>query len=312
MIRVTTKPQRGFYYIKLQNHYIVSDNEKPLLCLLKALQESNHKVLSVRYKLGSTSKVILLDLRKNPPEVKELTQEDWEAIKLSYPFAKEIVCKESPEDKKLLKQIKKAGGLLHELQKNYKRIALYTVLIGVSLYLMKDFLIAPEEDTVVQPSQPSSVVSKVVTHDSPNPNRCLTNLYQFVENFVVGAKVELNNQTSLPEILYQTKEGVIKLPLKGNKVLPLKETPQVKTFLGVRVKRDKLGYLFEVKDYDLCLEFIRENTHLPLYIVSLDEKGCKVYLFSTCLSPSGSGANRSTTQPPNPRGSGTNPNGNGK
>jgi hypothetical protein len=297
MLLISEKPYGGFYFIKVGNVVINGDNPKILACILQAYQlNPQANVFAIKYKLGATSKVSLIDLRTK--KVENLDLNDWQGLKINYPFAVEFECEEPPEE--LLKQIPRDKGLTSFLRRNLKKVVIYSILLVLSLGMLGktylDYLHSKEElpktkykPVVVKPK-------KVAKKTKPSRPKCLTNIKSFVENFVVGAKVKTDPNTGEVYMVYEASKGE-----KIKQKLILTEfnhtfAPEINTSKFIVARETKFGLEFLGADYDLCLDFIRKNLDKPLYIISLDEKGCDIILPKSCFYLAVASGRKSTAE----------------
>lgn len=282
-------PKQYKFYIKLLGKIIASNLKDLLACILaNASKFKPGGVYLLVYNKGAIEYYLLISLKENLKieVLKDPGGETLKALRLSYPSLKELSC---PEDiKAYLSQVKSHGEIVDRLKKNLLLIVLFLVGLGIiGYYGYEEFLASSPP-----PSPPPK--PKVVSHPKPLKKKeekpfCYSNLPAFVENFVLGAKVGYPNATEneekkgIPYIYYRTKNGnLIKISLTPSKWYK-KFDSKVKIIFGINVYKTKLGYEFKGNDYDLCLGFISQNTDKPLYIVSLDEKGCEIYLPRDCF-----------------------------
>jgi hypothetical protein len=282
MLVITEKPIGGHYFIAIENNIIVSDNPKLLVCLKKAYEATKSNLLVVKTRLGTDYKVIFLDLNKK--EIKLLSISDWEAIKINYPVATEFTCEEVSQEE--IKQIPRATGLSYLWEQHKKKILLYGALLIGSLYFAYTQIPSLFEEQKPQTVSHQPTIPKIVKKQAEvivkeKKPVCLVNLPSFVNNFVLGAIVKSDNNTAY--MIFKTSQGdkaVVELkPSAWNKPF----NPYVIIENGIRSSQNEYGWQFAGIDYDICLDFIRKNTDKPLYIISLDEKGCFIVIPKSCL-----------------------------
>jgi len=234
--------------------------------LLKRLENTGDKIL-----------VYLVDLRTKT--AKEISFEDFKGEKINYPFTLEIDCDDVSEE--YLKRVQRNKGVKAFLKRNIKKVVFYSILLVGSLGFLYKVL---TENNAPPPTPKKTIhkIPKVVKKKLQKKEKCLSNLPSFVKNFVLGAKVETDKKGEV-YISFQTHNGELikaKLPLtEWNKPF----SPAIDLEPGISVRKSKIGYEFVGNDYDMCLFFISGNTDKPLYIISLDEKGCVIVLPDSCL-----------------------------
>jgi len=278
MLVIGEKPLEGLFYIKIKNLYISGDNVRILACILREFERNpDLTTVAVKNKLGERVIVYLVDLRTKTAE--ELSFEDYRGKKINYPSIVEIECDNVPET--YLKRVGRDKGVIAFVKRNTKKIVFYSALLLGSLGFLYQTL--TETPPPPPPKNVAGQVPKPVKKKLEKKAECLTNLPGFVNNFVLGAKVQTDKEGNV-FITYQTHSGELikaKLPLQTwNKPFP----KSITLATGMRVKKTELGYEFVGKDYDICLAFIQDNTDKPLYIISLDEKGCTIVLPNNCLN----------------------------